>query len=77
MNIRRVLRTVPPAGSKKAGYADSPVAEKMVAKSDPRLGFRAVLDTPLRWQCGCKLNWQNRGSHGCGHPLASWQHYAR
>lgn len=24
-------------------------AEKMVAKSDPRLGFRAVLDSTMRW----------------------------
>ncbi|STI80831.1 cob(I)yrinic acid a,c-diamide adenosyltransferase [Escherichia coli] len=42
-----VLRTVPPAGGKKAGYADSPVGGKMVAKSDPRLGFRAVLDSTI------------------------------
>ncbi len=77
MNIRRRVRTVPPAGGKKAGYADSPVGEKMVAKSDPRLGFRAVLDSTLRWQCGCKLNWRNRGSRGWRYPFASWQHYAR
>lgn len=31
----------------KAGYADSPVGGKMVAKSDPRLGFRAVLDSTI------------------------------
>ncbi len=77
MNIRGVLRTVSPAGGKKAGYADSLSAEKMVAKSDPRLGFRAVLTAPLRWQCGCKLNWRNRGSRAGGYPFASWQHYAR
>ncbi len=76
MNIAGVLRTVPPTGSKKAGYADYLSAEKMVAKSDPRLGFRAVSTAPLRWQCGCKLNWRNRGSVAGGYPFASWQHYA-
>ncbi len=40
-------------------------AEKMVAKSDPRLGFRARV--PRQHHCagsGCKLNWRNRGSRG-------------
>ncbi len=33
--------------AKKAGYADSPVGGKMVAKSDPRTAFRAVLDSTI------------------------------
>ena len=26
--------------------------------------FALFSTAPLRWQCGCKLNWQNRGSRG-------------
>lgn len=39
-------------------------ADKMVAKSDPRLGFRAALDSTIAPLCGCRLRWQNRGSRG-------------
>ncbi len=39
-------------------------AEKMVAKSVRVWVFARFSTAPLRWQCGCKLNWRNRGSRG-------------
>lgn len=48
----------------KAGYADSPVGGKMVAKAIRVWVFARFSTAPLRWQCGCKLNWRNRGSRG-------------
>lgn len=38
---------MPPAGGKKPDTLTHLSAEKMVAKSDPRLGFRAVLDSTI------------------------------
>lgn len=67
-----VLRTVPPASSTKAGYADS-CRRKMVAKAIAS-GFRAVLDSTIA--LGVQVNWRNRGSVAGGYPFASWQHYA-
>lgn len=50
--------------AKKAGHSDSPVGGKMVAKAIRASVFALFSTAPLRWQCGCKLNWRNRGSRG-------------
>ncbi len=39
-------------------------AEKMVAKSDPRLGFRAVLDSTIALAVWLQIELANRGSRG-------------
>lgn len=39
-------------------------AEKWLPKAIRVWVFALFSTAPLRWQCGCKLNWQNRGSRG-------------
>lgn len=47
MNIRRRAANCAASRWQKAGYADSPVGGKNGCQSDPRLGFRAVLDSTI------------------------------
>lgn len=39
-------------------------AEKWSPKAIRVWVFARFSTAPLRWQCGCKLNWRNRGSRG-------------
>ena len=49
----------------------------MVAKSDPRLGFRAVLDSTIALAVWLQIELAGTvAAVAGGHPLASWQHYA-
>lgn len=52
-------------------------AEKMVAKSDPRLGFRAVLDSTIALAVWLQIELAAVAAVAGGYPFASWQHYAR
>ncbi|STT03898.1 ATP:Cob(I)alamin adenosyltransferase [Klebsiella michiganensis] len=47
-------------------------AEKMVAKSDPRLAFAPPSTPPSPWRYGCKSNWRSPGSPGWRISARAW-----
>lgn len=48
-------------------------ADKMVAKSDPRLGFRAALDSAIALTINdYKSNWRNHGGRGFSISARGW-----